>query len=197
MLSFLHAPDRNQQCFSGLDVKADDEDHSDTLSVSFSDSLSSLSSDVTTGSVSHYSNSASASVAGSVTTLLSSTIANALTLSSHADDIHYIANGVSIHALDARHSRRTSQGRSDRMNGGYRSRRSDLNSALDSSVHIDPVDFVWLRERCEGDNLLVIEVLRTFCEQGHRHISGMQSSIKEMDAKMLLFHAVNFREVSF
>ena len=78
------------------------------------------------------------------------------------------------------------------MNERNRTCRSNLSSALNPSSreHIEPVEFSWLRERCEGDDRLVQEVLLTFCEQGQRHISGMQSSIKDMDAKMLLFHAV-------
>jgi hypothetical protein len=188
--------DRIQQHFNDLDMKADDEElhQYDQLYASFSGSSGSLSSDVTNGSISVLPNSVSGSVAGSITTVLSSAIANNLSLSSHDHDARQIPNCESVHVLHSDHSRRTRHGRarSDGMDEGYRTCRSNLDSELTKSNqgHLKPVDFGWLLERCEGDNQLVMEVLRTFCEQGQRHICGMQSSIKDVDAKMLLFHAV-------
>ena len=187
MESLRHAPDRIQQHFNDLLMNTDDgELHQyDQLYTSFSGSSGSLSSDATNGSISALSNSVSGSVAESITTILSSAMANTLALSSHTN----------VHALDSDHHRRTRRGRvwSDGMHEGCRMFQSNISNSSNPSfhAHVEPVDFGWLRERCEGDNRLVQEVLRTFCEQGQRHISGMQSSIKDMDAKMLLFHAVN------
>ena len=53
------------------------------------------------------------------------------------------------------------------------------------------VDFAWLRDRCEGDEHLVLEVLRTFFEQGQCHLNAMQRSMEEMDYVKLKFHSVN------
>ena len=59
-----------------------------------------------------------------------------------------------------------------------------------SRAIIEPIDFDWLLVRCDGDNDLVLEVLRSFCEQGQTHLSSMQKAMQEMDNNRLLFHSV-------
>ena len=50
-----------------------------------------------------------------------------------------------------------------------------------SSAHVvfhaesSPVDFEWLLERCDNDDELVLDVLRSFCEQGQAHITALNS----------------------
>ncbi len=61
----------------------------------------------------------------------------------------------------------------------------------------NPVDFDWLRERCDNDDELVLEVLRSFCEQGQAHIVSLNTlynSTLEPDSKAerLTFHAVSW-----
>ncbi len=59
----------------------------------------------------------------------------------------------------------------------------------------NPLDFDWLRERCDDDEELVLDVLRSFCEQGQSHIvalNAIYNSDAELDSKAerLAFHAV-------
>jgi hypothetical protein len=194
MRELFHAPDRIQRCFNALDMNGDDEDlHISDPFATFP--VSSGSSSLDGPIPSEVLNSVSGSVAGSITTVLSSAIANALTLSSNDHEVRQLPNSISAFVQDAAHNRGT-QGRNEttNMNEGCISCRSNRSgvSSINSSylVRLEPVDFGWLHERCEGDKHLAMEVLRTFCEQGQRHIDGMKSSIKEMDTKMLLFHAV-------
>ncbi len=53
-----------------------------------------------------------------------------------------------------------------------------------------PFDFVWLLERCGGESQLMLDVLRSFCEQGQYHLNAVQISAKESNMKQLSFHAV-------
>ena len=72
-----------------------------------------------------------------------------------------------------------------------------------SSAHVvfhaesSPVDFEWLLERCDNDDELVLDVLRSFCEQGQAHITALNSEYNmavEIGPKTerISFHAVNF-----
>ena len=53
-----------------------------------------------------------------------------------------------------------------------------------------PVDFEYLLRRCDDDNHLAVEILRTFCEQGQIHLSAMHGAVKLNDGSGLLFHSV-------
>ena len=53
-----------------------------------------------------------------------------------------------------------------------------------------PVDFEYLLRRCDDDNQLAVEILRTFCEQGQIHLSAMHEAVKLNDGSGLLFHSV-------
>jgi hypothetical protein len=80
---------------------------------------------------------------------------------------------------------------------------TNLNIRQDqNSIHMvlnaesKPVDFDWLLEICDHDDELVLDVLRSFCEQGQAHISALNliySSVVELDseADRLSFHAVS------
>jgi hypothetical protein len=57
------------------------------------------------------------------------------------------------------------------------------------STH-SPLDFKWLLERCDGENQLALDVLRSFCEQGQRHLDSVQRSASDEDMQQLAFHAV-------
>jgi hypothetical protein len=52
------------------------------------------------------------------------------------------------------------------------------------------LDESWLLERCDGDPVLVNEVLQTFCAQGLIHIDAMHQSTIEGDIVATLFHVV-------
>jgi hypothetical protein len=54
----------------------------------------------------------------------------------------------------------------------------------------EPFDFMWLLERCDGESQLMLDVLRSFCEQGRLHINAVQNSAKDVDMQKLSFHAV-------
>jgi hypothetical protein len=59
------------------------------------------------------------------------------------------------------------------------------------------VDFDWLRERCDNDDELVLDVLGSFCEQGQAHIAALNAAHKspvdlDPNGDKLLFHAVYF-----
>ena len=59
----------------------------------------------------------------------------------------------------------------------------------------EPVDFQWLRERCDGDNELVLAVLRSFCEQGQQHLNALKimydSDLDNISkARGIVFHSV-------
>ena len=63
-----------------------------------------------------------------------------------------------------------------------------------STVH--PLDFTWLRERCDHDEDLVLEVLKSFCEQGQHHINSLNTMYhSKLDAaekvQRISFHSVN------
>lgn len=159
ILKVSEEPKRLQQCFSGLDMKADTEDLESINS--FSSSLS--------GSIS----SLSSNILGSISGVLSSAMSNALILTAEAEispkAVQMNGNGI------------------DRMLS--RPRHNYYDGKLSSGI-LEAVDFEWLRERCDGDNELVTEVLNSFCEQGQKHLGSMQRSLREIDIKGLQFHAV-------
>jgi HPt (histidine-containing phosphotransfer) domain-containing protein len=68
-------------------------------------------------------------------------------------------------------------------------------NAASKAHYQQPPDFAWLQERCDGDNQLVLEVLRCFCEQGQTHIQALQSAMKERDKTKLVFHAVKIMKL--
>ncbi len=53
-----------------------------------------------------------------------------------------------------------------------------------------PLDDSWLLERCDGDSVLVNEVLQMFCAQGLIHIDAMHQSKMDGDIVATLFHVV-------
>ena len=79
--------------------------------------------------------------------------------------------------------------------------KSDLETANgqsypDQDSAIFSVDFSWLLERCDYDEQLVLEVLRSFCEQGQHHMNLLSTIYhSELDAaakcRAVSFHAVN------
>ena len=59
----------------------------------------------------------------------------------------------------------------------------------------NPIDLPWLRERCDDDDELVLEVLRSFLKQGLDHTDSL-NSIRfakldpDLKIRRLMFHAV-------
>ena len=71
-------------------------------------------------------------------------------------------------------------------------------SKASCQTKLDPPDFAWLQERCDGDTQLALKVLRCFGEQGQAHLQALQSAMKETDTNKLVFHAVkncHFRHI--
>jgi hypothetical protein len=127
---------------------------------------------------------------GSITSVLSSALASALTFPVQDNDTPRRDFPVAVtDATHHEHETKKAQSASCQAN---------VKCATRTVHRLDPgpVDFVWLRERCGGDDELVLEVLRNFFEQGQCHIDSMQSSIKEMDITKIMFHSVNLHLVS-
>ena len=155
-------PRRLQQCFSGLLMKADEDDIGSfsSFSSSHTDSLGSVSSNVL----------------GSISGPLSSAMTSALSLSESS----YTSKPFHVGRVEPCIQSSSTCSNSEQHNSLMKMKDRILES----------IDFEWLRERCDGDEQLVLEVLRSFCEQGQRHLIAMQSSLREFDIKTLIFHSV-------
>jgi hypothetical protein len=162
-------PERIQQCFYGLDVKADVDDFQSI------DSFSSLGS----GSI----GSISSNILGSISGVLSSAMSTALTFRVETEmpqkQFQFDGHGEPIDRISTLRIR------------PYSDDRHKPNHVL-----LQALDFEWLHERCDGDIDLLSEVLKSFCEQGQIHLSAMQQSFKEINIKTLEFHAVIIVEFS-
>uniref|UniRef100_A0A7S0MM78 HPt domain-containing protein n=1 Tax=Cryptomonas curvata TaxID=233186 RepID=A0A7S0MM78_9CRYP len=178
------APCRHQQCFSGLDVKVEDDVES------FSSFTSSFS-----GSTSSFSSHVFSSISG----VLSSAMASALTLTPE-DSQKLGYNGQSWTTMEdyQTHSILLKPTAQEPTFKPFDQKTVAINTGL-SSIHMpspnlgrvrfEPVDFDWLRERCGSDGQLVLEVLQSFCEQGQHHLNAIQNCIREHDINRLLFHS--------
>ena len=176
------APCRHQQCFSGLDVKVEDEMETfSSFTSTFSGSTGSLSSNVFS----------------SISGVLSSAMASALTLSpEECQKLGY--NGPEDYHSHSIFLKPTAQEPNFRS---FDPKTVAINTEL-SFVHMpspnlgrirsEPiVDFDWLLERCGSDGQLVLEVLQSFCEQGQHHLNAIQNCIREHDTNRLIFHSVS------
>jgi hypothetical protein len=185
MSKLSDAPCRHQQCFSGLDVKVDDDIESFN---SFTSSFS--------GSTSSFSGSLSSRILGSVSGVLSSAMVSALTF--NPEDYHRTAHTASEDLQNSRCPKSSAQQPNSSPNStNTESRSSHQPKPHLSRSQVEPIDFEWLRERCGGDNQLVLEVLQSFCEQGQHHLNAIQSCIREHDTKRLIFHSVSICLISW
>jgi hypothetical protein len=120
---------------------------------------------------------------GSVTTVLSSALASTLTFSAEQYDMQ--RRDVPVAVSDKNHHEDEMKlGKPDSCQPNVKCAMSTVNPKSLA------VDFAWLRDRCEGDETLVLEVLRTFFAQGQCHLKAMQRSMEEMDHMKLMFHSV-------
>jgi hypothetical protein len=167
---------RAQRCFNSLDMATSSDDAfsaCDSISSSICGSLGTISS----------------VMPGSVTNVLSSALASTLTFSTQEHDTQKrdlpVAVSDAIHCEDE-----LKQGKSDLGQTNVKSA-----TRIAHPISLEAVDFTWLRDRCERDENLVLEVLRSFFEQGQCHLTAMQRSMEEMDTVKLMFHSVNARRV--
>ena len=167
----------SQRCFDGLDISADIE-----KSESFTSFISSYSGSLSSGDFNNSTNST-----GYVSGVLSAALAAALTLPAVTQQ-NSVQPDSSLTA-----SIRDSAGmvviaaRLNTVDNILSAMRADPKPAV---TNAEPIDFEWLLIRCEGDRQLVLEVLRSFCEQGQKHLSAMQNIVHGADFKLLMFHAV-------
>jgi hypothetical protein len=175
------APCRHQQCFNGLDLKVDDDiEGFNSFTSSFSGSTSSLSSHVLS----------------SISGLLGSAMASALTLTTedcqkpgYNGSEDFQTHSIFLKPTAQEPTSRTCDPKAAAFTTDLVS--FDMPSPILARSQVEPVDFDWLHDRCGCDSQLVLEVLQSFCEQGQHHLDAIHNSIREHDIKRLLFHSVS------
>ena len=69
--------------------------------------------------------------------------------------------------------------------------RSSLPPPTHAAMQDDPIDLTDLKERCDGDDSLLVEVLENFFSQGTAHCQSIENALSAGNMEQMLFDAVS------
>jgi hypothetical protein len=163
---------RTQSVFNVLQVNIGGEELEHLQPVS-----SSLTGSSSFGSFSGSFSSINSEALGSISGILSHSMASALTFSSDLDSVGMGHKESKLVTLQ------------QKIDGPKQYKRSRDENSSSTGENPSSIDFDWLLDRCGGDNHLVDFVLQSFADQGRQHIESLQSFRIDGDKQKLSFHA--------